>query len=108
MSVEIYRLLINSGSSNSSSSQMTIFSDRQAFERRLFEAAMEAEARDHSRTEDPQRRSFMREWFRGRMDKKIDPLRGINKVVRVEHLVNGEWVPLTWRIDPPRLVLGTA
>lgn len=108
-SVDMWRLRIARGNSSAGGGDWTLYDNRAALEHALFTHAVEAEAHAdiRNRATDERRRRWFKTWWKANtadVDEDVNAWH-TQRIVGVDHLVDGAWVEVEWSISPPVLTI---
>lgn len=96
---DIWRIHYSWKQGNGSGGESKVYTTKSSFERGLLQLVLEAEANQMGSREG-QRFSLWRKLFRQRTQDP-EPVRRIERIVRVEHLERGEWVLYNYGVIAP-------
>lgn len=105
--VDMWRLRLAKGTGMSGGGEWSYYESRDDIESALFAAVVEMKACESPRTREAEREK--RRWWHWRQLNGGDDVSQrwfVQRIVAVEHLVDGEWVDTPWSITPPVLTLG--
>lgn len=104
---DLWRIRMVKGTANSSGGEREIVESREAMERMLLNAACEA-AEDHRQNKDGDERRRFRAWRV--LVRRLPEPEGwtVQRIVGVDHLVDGEWVECKWSLRAPELAVEEA